>query len=95
MNVKLLTEHDLEFLSLTGGYTGPTSLHLSKYHIVGNLMSRLYYHEDVNSHGMFINDASERTILCPALFALIINFGDLKILNHALYKRLLTDETKR
>ena len=43
-SVKLLTEHDLEFLSLKGGCTGssePTLVHLSKYHIVGNLMSWL------------------------------------------------------
>ena len=42
MNVKLLTEHHLEFLSLTGGCTG-RSLHLSKCHIFGNHMSWLIY----------------------------------------------------
>ena len=43
MSVKLLTEHSLEFLSLTGGCTGLArlSLHLSKCHIVGNHLSRL------------------------------------------------------
>ena len=44
MSVKLLTENYLEFLSLTGGGTGSLSLHLSKYHIVGNHMSRLIFH---------------------------------------------------
>ena len=41
MSVKLLTEQHLEFLSLKGGCTGLMSLHLSKFHIVGNHMSRL------------------------------------------------------
>ena len=42
MSVKLLTEHNLEFLSLTGGYTqAHLSLHLSKCHIVGNHMPLL------------------------------------------------------
>ena len=36
MGVKLLTEHKLKSLSLKGGYTGSSSLHLSKCHIVGN-----------------------------------------------------------
>ena len=36
MSVNLLTEHPLEFLSLNGGYTGHLSLHMSKWHIVGN-----------------------------------------------------------
>ena len=41
MTVKLLTEHNLEFLILKGGCTGsPESTHV-KYHIVGNHMSRL------------------------------------------------------
>ena len=42
MNVNLLTEHHLKFLSLKGGCTDSSeSLQLSKYHIVGNHMSRL------------------------------------------------------
>ena len=41
MSVKLLTEHHLEFLGYNGGCTGSLSLHLSKYHIVGNHVSRL------------------------------------------------------
>ena len=43
MIVKLLTEHDLEFLSLKGGCTGCPSIHLSKCHMVGNLMHRLLF----------------------------------------------------
>ena len=39
MSVELLTEHDLELLNLKRGF----SLHLSKYHIVGNHISRLNY----------------------------------------------------
>ena len=41
MTVKLLTEHNLEFLSLKGGYTGSSkSIHIKK-HIFRNHMSRL------------------------------------------------------
>ena len=47
MNINLLTEYHLEFLSLKGGCIGSSELHLSKRHIVGNHMSRLiYYKED-------------------------------------------------
>ena len=38
MNVKLLTEDHLEFLSLTGGCTGSSVSTLVKCHIVGNHM---------------------------------------------------------
>ena len=38
MIVKLLTEHHLEFLSLKGAAEARLSLHMSKCHIVGNLM---------------------------------------------------------
>ena len=38
MTVKLLTEHHLEFLSLMGHAKTRLSLHLSKCHIVENLM---------------------------------------------------------
>ena len=41
MTVKLLTEHNLEFLSLKGAAQACRGLHLSKCHIVGNHMSRL------------------------------------------------------
>ena len=41
MSVRLLTEHNLKFLSLKGGCTGSSeSIHV-KMHIVGNHMSRL------------------------------------------------------
>ena len=40
MNVKLPTEHHLGFLSLKGFAQARLRLHLSKYHIVGNHMSR-------------------------------------------------------
>ena len=43
MIVKLLTEHHLQFLSLKGTAQARLSLHLPKYHIVGNHMSRLNY----------------------------------------------------
>ena len=36
MIVKLLTEHHLEFLSLKEASEACPSLHMSKYHIVGN-----------------------------------------------------------
>ena len=38
MIVKLLTEHHLEFLSLKEAAEARPSLHMLKYHIVGNLM---------------------------------------------------------
>ena len=43
MNVKILTEHHLEFLNLKGGGGAQArlSLPLSKYNIVGNHMLRL------------------------------------------------------
>ena len=43
LNVQLLTEHHFEFLSLKEGVQARLSLHLSKYHFVGTLMSRLNY----------------------------------------------------
>ena len=41
MIVKLLTEHNLEFLSLKVGCSALSESHLSKFQIVGNLMPRL------------------------------------------------------
>ena len=41
MSIRLLTEHNLEFLCLKGGCQAHLSLHLSKHHIVGNHMLRL------------------------------------------------------
>ena len=41
MSFELLTEKHLEFLSLKGGCKGSSESNLSKYHIVGNHMSRL------------------------------------------------------
>ena len=41
MIVKLLIEHHLKFLSLTEATPARLSLHLSKYHFVGNHMPRL------------------------------------------------------
>ena len=43
MNVRLLTEHHLEFLSLKGAAQARLSLHLSKSHIVENHVLRLNY----------------------------------------------------
>ena len=43
MNIKLPTEHHLEFLSLREDAQALLSLHLSKCHIVGNHMSRLIF----------------------------------------------------
>ena len=43
ISVKLLTEHHLEFLSLREAAHARLSLHLSKCHIVGNLMPRLIF----------------------------------------------------
>ena len=38
MTVKLLTERNLKFLSVKGAVQARLNLHLSKCHIVGNLM---------------------------------------------------------
>ena len=47
MTVKLLTEHHLEFLSLTGGWTGSSeSTHVKMPH-VGNHVSRLNLYRGV------------------------------------------------
>ena len=43
MNVNLLTEHHLEFLSIKGGCTGMSESTHAKCHIVENHMSRLIY----------------------------------------------------
>ena len=43
MIVKLLTEHNLELLSLKKAAEARPSLHLSKRQIVGNLMPRLNF----------------------------------------------------
>ena len=43
MIVKLLTEHHLEFLCLKEAAEVRPSLHMSKSHIVGNLMHCLIY----------------------------------------------------
>ena len=43
MSVKLLTEHNLEFLSFKGGYTGSSVSRFVKCRIVGNHMSRLKF----------------------------------------------------
>ena len=41
MIVKLLNEHQLEFLSLKKAAQARLNLHMSKCHIVGNIMLRL------------------------------------------------------
>ena len=43
MSVKLLTEHHLELLSLKDDVQARRSLHQSKFHTVGNHMSRLKF----------------------------------------------------
>ena len=48
MIVKLLTEHNLEFLSLKGGCRGSSESTLSKCKIEGNLMPRPNY--IINTH---------------------------------------------
>ena len=48
MNIKLLTEHHLQFLSLKEVAQARLSLHLLKCHIVGNHMSRLKCLENVD-----------------------------------------------
>ena len=57
MNVKLLTEHHFEFLSLIGGCTGSSEYSLSKCHIVGNIMSQLIFKHVGYSLLVFCSDA--------------------------------------
>ena len=47
MSVKLLIELNLVFLSITGGCTGLLSLHLLKWHIVGDHISRFKHSQSV------------------------------------------------
>ena len=54
MIVKLLTEHHLEFLSLKGAAEPRLSLHLSKYHIVGNHITRLNYYRILHKFSCII-----------------------------------------
>ena len=44
MNIKLLNEHNLEFLSLKEGYTGSSESSHVRMSIVGNHMSRRICH---------------------------------------------------
>ena len=59
MTVKLLTEHQLEFLNLTGAEQTGLSLHLSKCHTVLNHRSRLNYHVEK------CHDVHARTKIIP------------------------------
>ena len=43
MSVKLLTEHHLEFVSFKDADQASPSIHLLKYHIVGNLSRLICY----------------------------------------------------
>ena len=43
MTVKLMTEHNVEFLNLKEATQARLSQFISKYHIVGNHMSRIIY----------------------------------------------------
>ena len=47
MSVKLLIELNLVFLSITGGCTGLLSIHLLKWHIVGDHISRFKHSQSV------------------------------------------------
>ena len=49
MIVKLLIEHHWEFLNLKEAAQVRLSLHLTKYHIVGNLMLWLIFHENTGA----------------------------------------------
>ena len=53
MSVKRLTEHHLEFLSLTGGYIGWSEFTLVKCQVVGNYMSKLKWYTDLHSCVLF------------------------------------------
>ena len=54
MSIELLTEHHLEFLSLTGGWTGSSESTLAKCHIIGNHISWLNY-DDNEITALFIS----------------------------------------
>ena len=63
MTIKLLSEYNLEFLSLNGGCTDLLSLHLSKCHVVGNHMSRLMYKFDAVDVDISHTD-TEMNVIC-------------------------------
>ena len=53
MNVEILSEHHLEFVSLKVNAEARMSLHMSKCHIVGNLMHWLNYNNTCAHVHMF------------------------------------------
>ena len=53
MSVELLTEHNLDFLSLKAGCTGSSESTLLKCHTVGNHMSRLIFKLDTDKISIF------------------------------------------
>ena len=65
MIVNLLTEHHLEFLSLKWAAEARPSLHMSKCHIVGNLMHCLYNENDTGSLMQMeeVTDSAGSTVL--------------------------------
>ena len=68
MTVKLLTAHHLEFQNLKGAPQAGLSLHLSKCHIVGNLLPRL-----LNDSCILV--CCHRYGTCLVLAGYVVSFG--------------------
>ena len=79
MSDKLLTERHLEFLSIKEAAQARLSVHLSKYHIVGNHMLRLI---SINLHvyAKYIRAHSRDCITCS------YRTGDQRRLSHSLVR---------
>ena len=79
MNIKLPTEHHLEFLSVKGGYTGSSASthvkipHCWKSHVVAQLLSCNAYsraHQARQAHGFLIRQFSKPAYSLGPLSAL-------------------------
>ena len=72
MIVKLLTEHQFEFLSLKCGCTGSSESTLVKMHIVGNLMPRLICISEVFLYNIDVTITFHSSLQCLADYLEVI-----------------------
>ena len=82
LTVKILTEHNLEFLSLNGQKEAAQtnlSLHLSKCHVVGNTMPFLMYEP--------LREKIRKMKHAPDLVGCTFNFQFYRVMSHTSNKR--------
>ena len=86
MSVKLLTEHHLEFLSLTGGHRSPSqSTHVKMPHCwKSHALAQLYYNIS-GSIPVVKSTASSEPLKRPFSLPTALGFGSLLYLTQALY----------